>query len=80
MSFNLSKSFSNDLESLGADSAITNYKDFPEFDSLSQSLDNNLYNINNNQLVSIKNLLQQYESLHNQGDEQNLSVKLQKSR
>ena len=78
MSFNLSKSFSNDLESLGADSAITHYKDFPEFDSLSQSLDNNLYNINNNQLVSIKNLLQQYESLHNQGDEQNLSVKLQK--
>lgn len=78
MSFNLSNSFPNDLESSGADSAITHYRDFPEFDNLSQSLDNNLYNINNNQLVSIKNLLQQYESLHNKADEPNLSVKLQK--
>ena len=78
MSFNLSNSFSNDLESSGADSAITHYKDFPEFDSLSQSLDNNLYNINNNQLVSIKNLLQQYESIYSQGDDQEISVKLQK--
>mmetsp|Transcript_6534 Transcript_6534/g.6426 ORF Transcript_6534/g.6426 Transcript_6534/m.6426 type:complete len:300 (-) Transcript_6534:1317-2216(-) len=78
MSFNLSNSFSNDLESSGADSAITHYRDFPEFDNLSQRFDNNLYNINNNQLVSIKNLLQQYENLHNKADEPNLSVKLQK--
>lgn len=78
MSFNLSNSFSNDLESSGAESSFTHYKDFPEFDSLSQSIDNNLYNINNNQLVSIKNLLQQYESFHNNSDVPDLSIKLQR--
>lgn len=57
MSFN--QPFSEDLES--GDSASAHYKDFPEFESLSQLIDNSLYNINNNYLVSIKNLLQQYD-------------------
>lgn len=58
MSF--SNPFSDDLE---ADAASNHYKDFPEFESLSQAIDNNLYNINNNQLVSLRNLLGQYEKL-----------------
>lgn len=73
MSFNQQGPFANDLESDAADARSNNYKDFPEFDSLSQALDNNLYNINNNQFVSLKNLLQQYESLLNDYDTTEIS-------
>lgn len=78
MSFNLNNSFTEDLESSGADSSLNHYKDFPEFESISQALDNNLYNINNNQLVSIKNLLHQYESLQHNDEDYTLTTKLQK--
>lgn len=56
MSFN--QPYSEDLETGNAASA--HYNDFPEFETLSQLIDNNLYNINNNYLVSIKKLLDQY--------------------
>lgn len=59
MSFN--KPFNEDLES--GDAASAHYRDFPEFETLSQAIDNSLYNINNNQLVSIRNLLLQYDGL-----------------
>lgn len=39
------------------------YTDFPEFDSLSQTIDNNVYNVNNNQLSAIRKLLTQYDEL-----------------
>lgn len=58
MSFHTS--FSPDLES--GDDVPSHYKDFPEFDNLSQTIDNALYDINNHQLVSIKNLLHQLEA------------------
>lgn len=57
MSFN--QPFSEDLET--AESHSIHYSDFPEFETLSQLIDNSLYNVNNNYLVSIRNLLQQYE-------------------
>lgn len=66
MSFNNRSSFNEDLEADAASVQSNRYKDFPQFDSLSQALDNSLYNINNNQLVSLKNLLQQYESVLNE--------------
>lgn len=59
MSFN--NAFPKDLEN--AEDVSSHYKDFPEFESMSQTIDNLLYNINNNQLVSIKNLLSQYEKI-----------------
>lgn len=59
MSFN--RPLAEDLES--GDAASAHYKDYPEFESLSQDIDNSLYNINNNQLVSIRNLLLQYEAV-----------------
>lgn len=52
-----------DLESDGASVRSARYKDFPEFDTLSQALENSLYDINNNQLPSLRSLLQQFESL-----------------
>jgi syntaxin 7 len=39
------------------------YTDFPEFDSLSQNIDNNVYNVNNNQLSAVRKLLAQYDEL-----------------
>lgn len=39
------------------------YSDFPEFASLSQTIDNNVYNVNNNQLVSLRKLMAQYDEL-----------------
>ena len=39
------------------------YTDFPEFDSLSQTIDNNVYNVNNNQLSAARKLLTQYDEL-----------------
>lgn len=57
MSFNSSKN--TDLE---ANLGSSRYQDFPEFETLSQSIDNKLYNVNNNQLVSIKNLLLQHDA------------------
>lgn len=63
MSFHTS--FSQDLER-GED--FSHYKDFPEFDNLSLAIDNSLYNINNHQLVSIKNLLQQLQSCSKSAD------------
>lgn len=64
MSFHTS--FSQDLES--GEDAPSHYKDFPEFENLSQAIDNSLYNINNHQLVSIKNLLQQLETCSKTSD------------
>lgn len=57
MSFNSTKN--HDLE---AGPGSSRYQDFPEFETLSQNIDNKLYNVNNNQLVSIKNLLLQYDA------------------
>ncbi|CAK7895494.1 syntaxin Pep12p [[Candida] anglica] len=50
-------SFANDLET----ATSSRYEDFPEFEGISQTIENILYNINNNQLVSLKKLLVQYE-------------------
>lgn len=62
MSFNIP----GDLEADSASVKSTHYKDFPQFETLSQTVDNNLYNLNNNLFVSIKNLLPQYEKLLNE--------------
>lgn len=59
MSFNIP----GDLEADSASVKSTHYKDFPQFETLSQTVDNNLYNLNNNLFVSIKNLLPQFEKL-----------------
>lgn len=57
MSFN--QPFDGDLER--GDAVSAHFSDHPEFDSLSQLIDNSLYNINNTYLSSIRNLIQQYE-------------------
>lgn len=62
MSFNVH----GDIEADSASVKSSHYKDFPQFESLSQTVDNNLYNLNNNLFVSIKNLLPQYEKLLNE--------------
>lgn len=62
MSFNIP----GDLEADSASIKSTHYKDFPQFETLSQTVDNNLYNLNNNLFVSIKNLLPQFEKLLNE--------------
>lgn len=45
------------------EAAAPGYTDFPEFESLSQAIDNNLYNVNNNQLAAVRKLLGQYDEL-----------------
>lgn len=57
--------FEEDLEA--GESHSVHYSDYPEFETLTQLIDNSLYNINNNYLVSIRNLLQQYEQALNSG-------------
>lgn len=64
MSF--SNPFQDDIEN---DASSNHYKDFPEFETLSQAIDNNLHNINNSQLVSMRNLLGQYEKLLHSGND-----------
>lgn len=58
MSFN---NFNTDLESSAEDARSLHYKDFPEFESISHEIEQNLYNLNNTQLKSIKGLINQYE-------------------
>lgn len=58
MSF--SNPFQDDIEN---DASSNHYKDFPEFETLSKAIDNNLHNINNTQLVSMRNSLGQYEKI-----------------
>lgn len=57
--------FEEDLEA--GESHSVHYSDYPEFETLTQLIDNSLYNINNNYLVSIRNLLQHYEQALNSG-------------
>lgn len=57
MSFN--QPIDDDLER--GDVASTHYSDHPEFETLSQLIDNSLYNINNTYLISIRNLINQYD-------------------
>lgn len=76
MSFN---NASEDLEASGADAKSIHYKDFPEFETYSQQIESNLSHINNSQIVSVKSLLNEYDSLLNSGNaEPNLSTKLNK--
>lgn len=76
MSFN---NFNEDLEASGAESRSIHYKDFPEFETLSQLIESNLHNINNTQIISLKSLLKQYENLlSSDNGEPNLSNKLNK--
>ncbi|CAH2351640.1 syntaxin Pep12p [[Candida] railenensis] len=49
----------NDLEAAES----PRYVDFPEFEGYSQAIENNLYNINNNQIPALKKLLTQYDQL-----------------
>ncbi|OBA24514.1 t-SNARE [Metschnikowia bicuspidata var. bicuspidata NRRL YB-4993] len=70
MSF--SNVFSEDLEAASVVSA--HYKDFPEFDSISKSIDSTLQDINLNQLVSIRNLVREYENLRESGEAQGENV------
>lgn len=59
MSFN--NIYSDDLEN--QDAASVHYKDFPDFEELSKSIDRKLQDVNSSQLVSIRNTLRQYEEL-----------------
>ncbi|KAI5957757.1 PEP12 [Candida theae] len=58
MSFN--DPFDNDIERIATNHSHK-YKDYPEFESLSSSIDNQLHHINSTQLSSIKHDLLQYE-------------------
>lgn len=62
-------SFNQPLDLEAGDSASTHYKDFPEFDTYSQLIDNSLYNVNNNYLVNIRSLLSQYGAAVQNGDD-----------
>lgn len=42
---------------------IKNYRDFPEFDNITEALENSLYDVNNHHLVPIRSLLQQFQHL-----------------
>lgn len=64
MSFN--NVFSDDLET--ATVASAHYKDFPEFESISQSIDSTLHNINQKQLAPIRNLVREFEALRESGN------------
>lgn len=58
MSFN--SPFDNDIERVATNHSHK-YKDYPEFDSLSTSIDNQLHHINHTQLSTIKQDLVQFE-------------------
>lgn len=49
----------NDLEAAES----PRYVDFPEFEGYSQAIENNLYNINNNQIPTLRKLLTQFDQL-----------------
>lgn len=70
MSFN--NPFTDDLEA--GDAASAHYNDFPEFETLSRAIDKTLSSINNSQLVSIRNLLQQQETLQDSDTAKALKV------
>ncbi|KAJ8143497.1 hypothetical protein OY671_003374 [Metschnikowia pulcherrima] len=59
MSFH--KTFADDLETASVASA--QYKDFPEFETISSSIDATLHNINHVQLTPIRNLVREFEAL-----------------
>ena len=59
MSFN--NPFNEDLERTATNQSHR-YKDYPEFDSLSTSIDNQLHHINSQLLASIKQDLKDYEN------------------
>ncbi|WEJ95683.1 SNAP receptor [Yamadazyma tenuis] len=75
MSFN---NFSEDLEAGGADAHSLHYKDFPEFETSSQQIESLLFNINNNQLTSLKNLNSQYDTLLREPPDSTKPLKLNK--
>lgn len=57
MSFN--KSYTADLES--HDAASAHYKDFPDFETISKSIDEKLHHVNSRQLVAVRSALRRYE-------------------
>lgn len=69
MSFN--NPFQDDLEN---DATSVHYKDFPEFETLSKAIENNLHNINKNQISSMRSLLGQYEKMIKSGELEELDV------
>lgn len=73
MSFNRTNTEAEALEEgLGP---VQNYRDFPEFDNITEALDNSLYDVNNHHLVPIRSLLQQFQHLVDTGKEDSNSEK-----
>lgn len=66
MSFH--KTFADDLETASVASA--QYKDFPEFETISLSIDATLHNINHVQLTPIRNLVREFEALRESSNTQ----------
>lgn len=65
MSFN---NFSSDLESGAVDARSIHYQDYPEFEDLTHKIESLLSTVNNTQLVSIRNVLKQYETVSDSDD------------
>ncbi|KAM9909547.1 hypothetical protein OXX69_005324 [Metschnikowia pulcherrima] len=66
MSFH--KTFADDLKTASVASA--QYKDFPEFETISSSIDATLHNINHVQLTPIRNLVREFEALRESSNTQ----------
>ncbi|CAH6722240.1 syntaxin Pep12p [[Candida] jaroonii] len=69
-------SFSNFSQDLESDARSTHYKDFPEFESSTQTIETSLHQINTVQLPSIKKLINEYDALLKKDDDESKPVEL----
>lgn len=69
-------SFSNLNQDLESDSRSMHYKDFPEFENSTHSIETSLHKINTVQLPSIKKLISEYDTLLKKDDDGTTPVDL----